>query len=227
MMINNIKRNFKYLYFRDFIIWVFVSRCLVLTVWKTLESCLFCSSFFHYQRSGCEHLGYGKGHRNSHGHETWEQDLVKHCNSTTAFFRSHDPEKSDGETMVGGVCWESVFRESWIIWGTWSILGGKRLFSVLWLNVHMVRSGGVWFRAPVDAPIGQWLVLYETCRLQVAGSCVVICCLYISIGGCSCLLPFNRIPEVMIGYHLAYDASLKVPRRKTMWGSLVDFSFCI
>lgn len=37
MMINNIKRNFKYLYFRDFIIWVFVSRCLVLTVWKTLE----------------------------------------------------------------------------------------------------------------------------------------------------------------------------------------------
>lgn len=138
------------------------------------------------------------------------------------------------DRMVGGWWGEFVGCGKWICESFWVQkvhFGGKevvfRFCGWMMLNVHMVRSGGVWFRAPVDVPIGQWLVLYETCRLQVAGSCVVICCLYISIGGCSCLLPFNRFPEVMIGYHLAYDASLKVPRRKTTWGSLVDFSFCI
>ena len=67
---------------------------------------------FH-QRSGCEHLGYGKGHRNSHGHETWEQDLVKHCNSTTAFFRSHDPRKIGWWNDGGGSLLGK--RVSWIV----------------------------------------------------------------------------------------------------------------
>ena len=78
--------------------------------------------------------------------------------------------------MVGGVCWlHEVNREScWVLGPFW---GERGCFSVLWLKVIECAYGeetrGVWFRAPVDAPIGQWLVLYET--LSAAGCWFLRC----------------------------------------------------